>query len=172
MFVKQWQEGFAHPPGQLHSEQRKRQPTRPLVRQQNHSPPVEHPSGHPPPCTHVLQRKAPLVTWSQTPAGELHGLHGPPPQPTQPWIAPSETFVPVRKRPAPSEPTPRNLKNCRLDDFPASLRAAAAVRSIYDARFGIGASGGHVHGWSPECSRGVHGIAVSEKQWHAGSLQL
>jgi hypothetical protein len=96
-------------------------------------------------------------------------LHGPPPQPTHPWIAPSETFVPVRKSPAPSEPTPRNLKNCRLDDFPASLRAAADVRSIYEARLGIGAStGGHVQGWSPECSRGVHGTAMFVKHRHDG----
>ena len=112
------------------------------------------------------------VTCSQTAAGEPHGLHGPPPQPTQPWIAPSETFVPVRNSPAPSDPTPRNLKNCRLDDFPASLRAAADVRSIY-ARLGIGAStGGQAHGWSPEWRRGVHGIAVFVKQWQAGSLQF
>jgi hypothetical protein len=60
--VKQWHDGFAHPEGQLHSEQRKRQPTRPLVRQQNHSPPVEQPSGQPPPWTHVLHGNWPLVT--------------------------------------------------------------------------------------------------------------
>ena len=111
-------------------------------------------------------------TFSQISAGEKHGLQGPPPQPTQPWTAPSETPVRVRKSPAPSDPTPRNLKNCRLDDFPASLRAAADVRSIY-ARLGIGAStGGQAHGWSPECRRGVQGIAVFVKQWQAGSLQL
>jgi hypothetical protein len=40
MFVKQWQLRFPHPGGQLHSEQRNRHPTRPLVRQQNHSPEV------------------------------------------------------------------------------------------------------------------------------------
>jgi hypothetical protein len=48
--VKQWHEGFVHPLGQLHSEQRKRHPSRwPLVRQQNHSPPVLQPTGQPPP---------------------------------------------------------------------------------------------------------------------------
>ena len=172
MFVKQWHEGFPQPPGQLHSEQRKRHPTRPLVRQQNHSPPVEQPSGQPPPCWQVLHVKLP-GTFSQISAGEKHGLQGPPPQPTQPWTAPSETPVRVRKSPAPSDPTPRNLKNCRLDDFPASFLAAADVRSIYGARLGIGAlRGGHAHGWSPEWRRGVHGIAVFVKQWHAGSLQF
>ena len=59
MSVKQWHEGFAQEPaGQLHSEQRKRQPARPLggpVEQQNHSPPVMQPSGHPAPCKQVLQ---------------------------------------------------------------------------------------------------------------------
>ena len=39
------------------------------------------PSGQPPPCWHVLQVKP---RFSQRPAGEKHGLHGPPPQPTQP----------------------------------------------------------------------------------------
>jgi hypothetical protein len=166
MFVKHRHDGLAHDPaGQLHSEQRNRQPTRPLVRQQNHSPEVMQPSGQPPPCWQVLHTYWPPVTVSHWPTGEPHGLQGPPPQPTQPWIAPSETFVPVRNRPAPSDPTPRNLKNCRLDDFPASLRAAADVTSIYEARLGIGAStGGHTHGWSPECRRGVHGIAVFVKQ--------
>jgi hypothetical protein len=53
--VKQWQDGFAQPAGQLHSEQRKRQPVRdPLVRQQNHSPPVLQPSGQPPPTAQDL----------------------------------------------------------------------------------------------------------------------
>src|SRR6266576_6479146 len=173
MSVKQWHDGFAQPAGQLHSEQRNRHPTRPVVRQQNHSPPVEQPSGHPAPWTHVLHGYWPPVTESQMPAGDPHGLHGPPPQPTQPWIAPSDTFVPVRKSPVPSDPTPRNLKSCVLDDFPASFLAAADVRSIYGARLGIGAStGGHVHGCSPEWRRGVHGIAVFAKQWHAGSLQV
>jgi hypothetical protein len=143
---------------------------RPLVRQQNHSPEVWQPSGHPAPSWHVLHGKPAAVQIGPTPT---HGLHGPPPQPTHPAMAPIETFVPVRKRPAPSEPAPRNLKNCRLDDFPASLRAAAEVRSIYGARFGIGGwSAGHVQGWSPEWSLGVHGTAMSVKQWHAGSLQL
>jgi hypothetical protein len=127
MSVKQWQLRFPQPGGQLHSEHRKRQPTRPLVRQQNHSPDVWHSAGHPAPCAHVLQGKPAAVQIGPTPT---HGLHGPPPQPTQPATAPIETPVRVRKRPVPSELTPRNLKNCRLDDFPASLRAAAAVRSI------------------------------------------
>src|SRR6186997_1187487 len=121
--VKQWHDGLPQPGGQLHSEQRNRQPTRPLVRQQNHSPEVWHPSGQPPPCVHVLHTNWPPVTVSQSPAGEKHGLHGPPPQPTQPCTAPSETPVRVRKRPVPSDPAPSSLKNCRLEDFPASLPA-------------------------------------------------
>ena len=127
MSVKQWQLRFAHPGGQLHSEQRKRQPTRPLVRQQNHSPDVWQPSGHPAPCAQVLHGKPAAVQIGPTP---VQGLQGPPPQPTQPATAPIETPVRVRKRPAPSELTPRNLKNWRLDDLPASLRAASEVRSI------------------------------------------
>src|SRR5262245_53457377 len=139
MFVKQRHEGFEHEPaGQLHSEHRKRHPTRPVVRQQNHSPEVMQPSGHPPPCWQLLQTYWPPVTDSHWPTGEPQGLQGPPPQPTQPWIAPSETFVPVRKSPVPSEPTPRNLKNCLLDDFPASLRAAADVRSTRRRGSGAG----------------------------------
>jgi hypothetical protein len=170
VLVKQWHWlPSAHPGGQLHSEQRKRHPTRPLVRQQNHSPDVEQPSGHPPPCWHVLHVKP---RFSQIWAGDAHGLHGPPPQPTQNETEPRETPVRVRKSPVPSVPAPRNLKNCRLDDFPASLRAAAAVRSIYEARLGIGASsGGQAHGWSPEWSRGVHGTAMLVKQWQDGFPQ-
>jgi hypothetical protein len=110
----------------LHSEQRIRQPVRPDVWQQNHSPEVWHPGPHPPPSWHVLHGNPASEQIGPMPT---HGLQGPPPQPTQPWIAPSETFVPVRKSPVPSELTPRNLKNCRLDDLPASLRAAAEVRS-------------------------------------------
>jgi hypothetical protein len=53
--VKQWQDGFPQPLGQLHSEQRKRHPVRvPLVRQQNHSPPVLQPDGQPPPSWQLL----------------------------------------------------------------------------------------------------------------------
>ena len=75
-FVKQWHAGSLQLPfgPQLHSEQRKRQPTRPLVRQQNHSPDVMQPSGQPPPCWQVLHVKP---RFSQSPAGEKHGLHGP-----------------------------------------------------------------------------------------------
>jgi hypothetical protein len=129
--VKQWQDGLLQPAGQLHSEQRKRHPWRgPPVRQQNHSPPVLHPSGQPPPFWQVLQGYCPLVTLSQTPAGEKQGLQGPPPQPTQPVTAPSETSVPVRKRPAPSEPAVRSLKNCRREERRASDRAVSRVRSM------------------------------------------
>ena len=100
-------------------------------------------------------------------------MQGPLPQPTQPATAPIETPVRVRKRPVPSELTPRNLKNCRLDDLPASLRAAIEVMSIYWTRLGIGGlTGRHVHGWSPECNRGVQGMLRFVKQWQAGSLQL
>ena len=49
------------------------------MRQQNHSPPVEQPGGQPPPCWHVLQTYWPAVTSSHNPAGEKHGLQGPPP---------------------------------------------------------------------------------------------
>lgn len=106
--VKQWHVCSALQPPHEHSEQRILQPTRPLVRQQNHSPVVVQPSGQPPPWTHVLQVKP---MFSQSPRGEKQGLQGPPPQPMQPSVAPSETPVRVRKSPAPSEPTPRNLKN-------------------------------------------------------------
>ena len=61
-FVKQWHDGLLQPAGQLHSEQRKRHPVRPLVRQQNHSPPVLQPSGQPPPAWQVLQGYWPPVT--------------------------------------------------------------------------------------------------------------
>ena len=123
---KQWQ----HQGGQLHSEQRKRHPTRPELRQQNHSPEVVHPTGHPPPCAQVLHVNVPPLTCSQVGTGEKQSLHGPPPHPTHPFTDPSDTPVRVRKRPAPSEPAPIHLKNCRRDDFPASLRAAAVVTSI------------------------------------------
>ena len=128
-FEKQWQAGSLQLPfgPQLHSEQRKRQPTRPLVRQQNHSPDVMQPSGQPPPCWQVLHAKP---RFSQIPAGEKHGLQGPPPQPTQPATAPSETPVRVRKSPAPSEPAPRSLTNWRREERRASERAAILVRSM------------------------------------------
>src|SRR6476661_392444 len=106
VFAKQWHAGSLQFPfgPQLHSEQRNRQPTLPLFRQQNHSPEVMHPVGHPPPSWHVL--------------------HGPPPQPTQLVTAPRETPVRVRKRPVPSVPAPRNLKNCLREERLASERAA------------------------------------------------
>jgi hypothetical protein len=59
VFVKQWHAGslqFWFGP-QLHSEQRNRHPTRPLVKQQNHSPDVMHPVGQPPPYWQVLHVK-------------------------------------------------------------------------------------------------------------------
>ncbi len=129
VFVKQWHAGslqlwFAP---QLHSEHRCRHVLPLEVRQQNHSPEVMHPVGHPPPCWHVLQEK-PIC--SQTGAGDQQSLHGPPPQPTQLVTAPSETPVRVRKRPVPSEPAPSHLKNCRREERLASDRAVMFVRSI------------------------------------------
>ena len=99
-------------------------------------------------------------------AGDPHGLQGPPPQPTQPVVAPSETSVPVRKRPAPSEPAPRNLKNWRRDERWASFRATTSVRFIYAARLPIlgSFSDTHVQGRSPEWGLGWHGIGRSMKQ--------
>jgi hypothetical protein len=68
--------------------------------------------------------------FSQSVAGEKHGLHGPPPHPTH-WVtAPRETPVRVRKRPVPSVPAPRNLKNCLREERRASERAVMLVRSI------------------------------------------
>jgi hypothetical protein len=66
--VKQWQDGFEQPAGQLHSEHRMRHTV--PVRQQNHSPPVLHPSGQPPPSSQVLQLKAVGERLSQRIAGE------------------------------------------------------------------------------------------------------
>jgi hypothetical protein len=130
--VKQWQLGPVWQSGHAHSEQRKRHPARaPLVRQQNHSPPVTQPAGQPPPTPQLLHWYAPPVTSLHRPTGEKHGLHGPPPQPTQPVTAPSETSVRVRKSPAPSEPAPSSLKNWRRDDRLASFRAAC------DAMFNV-----------------------------------
>jgi hypothetical protein len=118
--VKQWQAELLHPLGQLHSEQRCRHTV--PVTQQNHSPEVLQPGGQPPPSTHVLQGYAPAgLSWSQTWTGDQQGLHGPPPQPTQPPdTEPTETPVLVRKRPVPSEPAARNLKNWRRDERRAS----------------------------------------------------
>jgi hypothetical protein len=117
--VKQWHGGELQPFGpQLHSEQRWRQGV--PVRQQNHSPDVLQPAGQPPPWTQVLQGNGGFSSLQRM-AGDQHGLHGPPPQPTQPPDTdPSETFVRVRKRPVPSDPAARNLKNCRRDDRRAS----------------------------------------------------
>jgi hypothetical protein len=118
--VKQWHAELLQPLGQLHSEQRWRQTV--PVRQQNHSPEVLQPVGQPPPCTQVLQGYAVGLSWSQTIAGDQHGLHGPPPQPTQkfPSTDPTETPVLVRNKPVPSEPAARNLKNWRREDLRAS----------------------------------------------------
>ena len=112
------------PGGQLHSEQRWRQTV--PVRQQNHSPEVEQPAGQPPPCEQGLHGKPML---SQVGAGEKQGLHGPPPQPTQPLTAPRATSVRVSQSPAPSELAPRNLKNCLREDRRARTRAALVATS-------------------------------------------
>ncbi len=120
--VKQWQQ----PSGHEHSEQRWRQTV--PVRQQNHSPEVEQPTGQPPASWHGLQGRFGRLAHSG--CGEPHGLQGPPPQPEQPpTAAPSETPVRVSQRPVPSEPAPRSLKNCRRDERRASVRAAFAVTS-------------------------------------------
>lgn len=126
-WTKQWQLRFWQPGGQLHSEQRIRQPVRPDVWQQNHSPEVRHWGPQPPPSAQLLHGNPALVQIGPIPT---HGLHGPPPQPTQPETAPSETSVPVRKSPVPSEPAPSSLKNCRRDERWASLRATVPVKSI------------------------------------------
>ena len=118
MFSKQWQLRFPQPGGQLHSEQRNRHPLRPpLLRQQNHSPDVWQAAGQPAPSAHVLHGKPAFVQIGPTPT---HGLQGPPPQPTQPATEPRETSVRVSQSPAPSEPAPRNLKNCRREERRAS----------------------------------------------------
>ena len=125
--VKQWQAGDEHPPGQLHSEQRMRHTV--PVTQQNHSPPVEQPSGQPPPSWQDLQGNGGF-RFVQIGPMPTHGLQGPPPQPTHPETEPSETPVRVRYRLAPSEPAPRNLKNCLRDERRASARAAVPATSI------------------------------------------
>jgi len=123
------------PDGQLHSEHRNRHPARaPPLRQQNHSPPVLQPVGQPPPTEQVLHVYFPPVTALHSPTGEKQGLHGPPPHPTQPVIAPSETSVRVRKSPVPSEPAPSSLKNWRRDDRRASFRAACDAMFIVTRR--------------------------------------
>jgi hypothetical protein len=101
------------------------------VIQQNHSPEVVQSVGQPPPCAQVLQvKRLGDARSSQRIAGEKQGLQGPPPQPTQPPDTdPSETFVRVRNKPAPSEPAPRNLKNWRREDLPASAWAVLPARS-------------------------------------------
>ena len=91
-----------------------RHPVRlPLLRQQNHSPEVWQAAGQPAPSAQVLHGKPAFVQIGPTPT---HGLHGPPPQPTQPATEPRETSVRVSQSPAPSEPAPRNLKNCRREE--------------------------------------------------------
>jgi hypothetical protein len=122
--VKQAQLGLLHPPGQLHSEQRRRHCVE--VVQQNHSPEVEQPTGQPPPCWQVLHGNASVGPWPHGGA-PTHGLQGPPPQPMHPETDPRATSLRVRTRPAPSELAVMNLKNCRRDDFRASVRAIACV---------------------------------------------
>ena len=102
MSVKQRQQPCGE--GQEHSEQRRRHCV--AVVQQNHSPVVAQPSGQPPAWLHGLHGI--VLHWTN---GDPHGLHGPPPQPTQWTTAPSATFARERKRPAPSELMPRNLKS-------------------------------------------------------------
>src|SRR5437867_2936311 len=90
-------------------------------------------------------------------AGEPHGLHGPPPQPTQLVTAPSETPVRVRKRPVPSDPAVRSLKNCLRDDLRASPRAAIEVKSIRPPprrRPGTGTAGHRSGAWARTASAG------------------
>ena len=125
--MKQWQLVFWQPAGQLHSEQRMRQTV--PVTQQNHSPPVEQPSGQPPPSWQDLQGYGGFM-FVQIGPMPTHGLQGPPPQPTHPETEPSETPVRVRYRLAPSEPAVRNLKNCRREERRASVRAAVPATSI------------------------------------------
>ena len=107
-FVKQEQLGLVHPPGQLHSEQRRRHCV--AVMQQNHSPDVEQPSGHPPPCWQGLHGNCSVGAWPQGGA-PTQGLQGPPPQPTQPEADPSETSARVKNKPVPSALAVRSLKN-------------------------------------------------------------
>ncbi|MEK6275122.1 MAG: hypothetical protein AABM30_07260 [Actinomycetota bacterium] len=92
--MKQWHDVFAHPLGQLHSEQRMRQGV--PVRQQNHSPLVLQPAGQPPPCWQVLHGYDVGCMSVQIGPMPTHGLQGPPPQPTQPATEPSVTSVLVR----------------------------------------------------------------------------
>ena len=82
VFVKQWHAGSLQFPVGRSCTRSSGSGTRPvpLVRQQNHSPDVMQPVGQPPPCSQVLHVKP---RFSQICAGEKHGLHGPPPQPTQ-----------------------------------------------------------------------------------------
>jgi hypothetical protein len=49
-------------------------------------------------------------------------------------IEPTLTSVRVRKRPVPSEPAARNLKNWRRDERRASERAAAPAKSTATRR--------------------------------------
>ena len=124
IIVKQWQQ----PGGHEHSEQRCRHGV--PVTQQNHSPVVVQPTGHPPACAHGLQGKS---GWVQTGCGEKQLLHGPPPHPEQPPIELRDTSARERNRPAPRELMPRNLKSCRRDDFRASAREAAPARASLTA---------------------------------------
>lgn len=126
MIVKQWQQ----PVGHEHSEHRCLHTLPVDVAQQNHSPVVVQPTGHPPACAHGLQRKFGLV---HTGCGEKQLLHGPPPHPEQPPIEPRVTSARDRNRPAPRELMPRTLKNWRRDDFRASAREAAPARASLTA---------------------------------------
>ncbi len=160
MFVKQWQRGFAHsrPGSCTPSSGNGTRLDRRYVRQQNHSPEVEQPSGHPAPWRARLARKWP-ATVADRPM-PTHGLQGPPPQPTQPGRDPARPPCAVRQRPAPSDPTPRNLKSCRCDELPASSASRGRRRSIYGRGWGsaLRAAGTHTAG-RPSGDVGVHGIA-------------
>jgi hypothetical protein len=125
IIVKQWQHGNSDEAGHVHSEQRC---LHPFERQQNHSPDVEQPVGQPPPCEHGLQRYSALL---QRGSGDQQaGLHGPPPQPAHLGVSePSETSVPVRKSPAPSELADMNLKNWRRDERRARALDALVEKS-------------------------------------------
>jgi hypothetical protein len=62
----------------------------------------------------------------QRPAGEKHGLHGPPPQPTQPVIAPSETSVRGQEEAGPERACSEQLEELAAGrppgQFPGSVR--------------------------------------------------
>lgn len=88
------------------------------------------PTGQPPACSQGLQGRLGKM-FGQMGCGEPQGLQGPPPQPEQPPDEPNETPVRVSHRPAPSEPAPRNLKNCLRDERRASIPAVFEATSTY-----------------------------------------